>query len=119
MTNLRRVRLRLTVVFAVVSAISVGVLAYFAVSLGVRQIDGRAERDLRDDVAFIVGTFDAADPPTDFFDTWLVDARSDTVTELGPTNLEPSTLSLGTDVVRLGPSHEAPTIAWRSAPGRR
>ena len=106
MTNLRRVRLRLTVVFAVVSAISVGVLAYFAVSLGVRQIDGRAERDLRDDVAFIVGTFDAADPPTDFFDTWLVDARSDTVTELGPTNLEPSTLSLGTDVVRLGPLHE-------------
>ena len=106
MTNLRRVRLRLTVVFALVSAVSVGVLAFFAVSLGVGQINGEAERDLQEDVAFIVGSFDAADPPIDLFDTWLVDARADVVTELGPTDLEPPTLSLGKEVVRFGPLAE-------------
>jgi len=106
MTNLRRVRLRLTLVFALVSAVSVGVLAFFAVTLGVRQIDGQAERDLQEDVAFIVGSFDAADPPTDLFDTWLVDAPGNVVTELGPTDLEPPTLAIGKDVVRFGPLTE-------------
>ena len=106
MTNLGRVRLRLTATFALVSAISVGVLAFFAVTLGVRQIDGQAERDLQEDVAFIVGSFDSADPPTDLFDTWLVDARAHVVTELGPTDLEPPTLSIGEDVVRFGPLTE-------------
>ncbi|HEU5302339.1 MAG TPA: HAMP domain-containing sensor histidine kinase [Acidimicrobiia bacterium] len=106
MTDLRPVRLRLTAVFALVSAVSVGVLAFLAVTFGVRQIDGQAERDLQGDVAFIVGSFDAADPPTDEFDTWLVDARADVVTELGPTDLEPPTLSIGKDVVRFGPLTE-------------
>ncbi len=105
-TNLGRVRFRLTLTFALVSAVSVAVLAFFAVTLGVRQIDGQAERDLQGDVAFIVGTFDETDPPTDLFDTWLVDARADVVTELGPTDLEPPTLSLGKDVVRFGPLSE-------------
>lgn len=106
MTDLRRVRLRLTAVFALVSAVSVAVLAFFAVTFGVRQIDAQAERDLQEDVAFIVGSFDAADPPTDEFDAWLVDARADVVTELGPTDLEPPTLSIGEDVVRFGPLTE-------------
>ncbi len=106
MTNLRAVRVRLTLVFALVSALSVAVLAFFAVTLGVRQIDGQAERDLQEDVAFIVGNFDPADPPTDIIDTWLVDARADVVTELGSTDLEPPTLSLGADVVRFGPLTE-------------
>lgn len=104
--NLSRVRLRLALVFALVSAVSVGVLAFFAIQFGTRQIDDQAERDLQQQVAAVVGRFKADDLPTTQYDTWLVDTRAEAVTKLGETDIEPPLLTLAKDVVRYGPYSE-------------
>jgi signal transduction histidine kinase len=87
--NLRRVRVRLTAVYAVSSAIAVGVLAFLAVQAGTQRLREQAVADLRSEVGSVLGHFDPNALPTDQFDTWAYDIESQTAKPLGQTDVEP------------------------------
>ena len=81
------VRLRLALTFALITAVAVGVMAFFAIRFGTARLEDQAERDLRDQVARVVPRIDPRNIsalPADEPDTWLVStARNQQPKKLG------------------------------------
>lgn len=106
--NLARVRLRLTLVFGLVSALAVGILATLALRSATARIEDEAERELEQNVAYVLGYIDLDDLPTDEYDMWLVETDPDDeyVEPLGDIGVEPPLYSVASDAVEYGPTTE-------------
>jgi two-component system, OmpR family, sensor kinase len=106
--SLARVRLRLTVVFGLVSALAVGILATLNVRSATARIEDEAEREAEQNVAYVLGYLDLDDLPSDEYDMWLVetDAGDEYVEPLGDTDVEPPLYSVASDAVEYGPTTE-------------
>ncbi len=94
--NLRRARLRLTILYAVLSAIVVGGISWYAVDQASNRIRQSAEREAESVIRnVVVGQISdtAVDLPPD---TWAVDLAGD-YTESGQTDIEPPLFTLVDD----------------------
>jgi len=104
------VRLRLALTFALITAVAVGVMAFFAIRFGTARLEDQAERDLRDQVARVVPRIDPRNIsalPADEPDTWLVStARNQQPKKLGASKIEPPLISIATDAVQGGPQQQ-------------
>jgi len=85
----RRLRLHLALVYALVSAASIGGLAWYAVSAGTHRLQQQAESDLQSQLNHVIGQYDAARPPANEYDTWVVDTAQHRTTPLGQVDVEP------------------------------
>jgi signal transduction histidine kinase len=92
--NFRRLRLRLTLLFGVASALAVAVLAVLAARSGEARIRSAANAELQTRVAGLAVTAHPASPPIDESDAWLVDPATKRTIRLGETNLEPPLLTI-------------------------
>ena len=102
--KLSRVRLRLALVYGLISALAVGTLAVIAIHYGTDRLHARAEADLQNQVGTLVGQIDVNQPPTDQYDTWLVDTETGAVTPLGDKDVEAPVMSLAQAAVQSGPA---------------
>jgi two-component system OmpR family sensor kinase len=85
----RRVWLRVVLLYALVSATAVGVLAWYAVDSGSRRLEAQAVADLRSQIDQVLGAYNADKPPTDQYDTWIWDIGAQKASALGQTDVEP------------------------------
>jgi two-component system, OmpR family, sensor kinase len=102
--KLSRARLRLALAYGLISALAVGTLAAIAIHYGTDRLHARAEADLQYQVGTLVGQIDVNQPPTDQYDTWLVDTDSGSVTPLGDKDVEPPVMSIAQAAVQSGPA---------------
>jgi signal transduction histidine kinase len=79
----------LALVFGIVSALAVGVLAWMAITSGADRLRSQAESELRTQVAQLIGQLDPTHPPQDQYDVWLFDTESQNPIALGQTDVEP------------------------------
>jgi len=94
--NLRRTRLRLTFVYAVLSAIVVGGISWYAVDQAANRIHQSAEREAESVIRNVV-VGQISDTGVDLpADTWAVDLAGD-YTESGDTDIEPPLFTLVDD----------------------
>ncbi len=84
--NLARLRVRLTLLYGLLSALAVGALAVVAIRTGTARILETAERDVQQLVTS--GQQEGAD------DTWYVDTADGAVEELGESSVEPPVFTL-------------------------
>ncbi|MGQ0804362.1 MAG: sensor histidine kinase [Actinomycetota bacterium] len=104
--NLTRVRVRLALVFGLVSALAVGTLAVVAIRSGTGRIDDEAQREIEQQVAYVLGFLDLENPTQDQYDMWLVetDPENEFVQPLGEFGVEPPLRSVAKDAVEYGPA---------------
>lgn len=106
--KLARVRLRLALVYGLVSALAVGSLAWIAIRSGTARIDDQAQRDVEQQVGYVLGGLDIHNPRDDQYNMWLVDTDPEgplgTVQALGAVDVEPPLQAVASDAVNYGPS---------------
>jgi len=95
-------------VFGLVSALAVGILATLTLRSATARIEDEAERELEQNVAYVLGYIDLDDLPTDEYDMWLVetDPNDEHVEPLGDIGVEPPLYSVASDAVEYGPTTE-------------
>jgi signal transduction histidine kinase len=75
--------------YALVSAAAVGVLAWYAVDSGSQRLEAQAVADLRSQIDQVLGAYNADKPPNDQYDTWIWDIGAQKASALGQTDVEP------------------------------
>ncbi|MDQ6783038.1 MAG: HAMP domain-containing histidine kinase [Actinomycetota bacterium] len=87
--KLRRVWLRVAVVYALVSAAALGGLAWYAIKSGSQRLEAQAVADLRSQIDQLLGDYNATRPPANQYDTWIWDTTLSKASALGQTDVEP------------------------------
>jgi hypothetical protein len=87
--KLRRVWLRVALMYALVSAAAVGVLAWYAVESGSQRLEAQAVADLRGQIDQVLGVYNADKPPSNQYDMWVWDIGLQKASALGQTDVEP------------------------------
>ena len=87
--NLRRVRIRLTAMFALITALAVVTMAVIAARSGTQRIEEQAERDLETELASLLLENDYWDDEFSSPNTWIVNPDQNYATPLGDTWVEP------------------------------
>jgi len=100
--SLRHVWLRVALVYAVVSAAAVAGLAWYAVDLGSARLRAQAVDDLQSQIDQVLGSYDAARPPTDQYDTWVWDTTRHRASPLGQIDVEPPFETIAQEVAGNG-----------------